>query len=48
MSDAPCCTCGHTVEEHGHNPKYPASTACTECDCIGYEADHQGDEDDSE
>ena len=24
------CYCGHTEEEHGHDPKYPGSTACTE------------------
>ena len=33
------CTCGHTPEEHGRDPKYPASTSCVECDCIAYEAD---------
>src|SRR4051794_23428056 len=22
------CTCGHSVEEHGHDPQYPGSTAC--------------------
>lgn len=33
------CTCGHAPEEHGHDPKYPGSTACTVagCDCIAYE-----------
>jgi len=36
------CTCGHAPEEHGHDAKYPSSTACTECDdCIAYEADPQ-------
>ena len=34
-SDA--CACGHAIEEHGHDPKYPGSTACVECDCIAYE-----------
>jgi len=34
------CICGHAVEEHGHDPEYPGSTSCTECDdCIAYEAD---------
>jgi len=35
------CNCGHAIEEHGHDPKYPGSTACQieECDCIAYEAD---------
>jgi hypothetical protein len=35
------CTCGHSEEEHGHDPKYPGSTACTEkdCDCIAFEED---------
>jgi len=37
------CTCGHAPEEHGGDPKYPGSTACTECDCIAYE---QGEDDD--
>ncbi len=39
MSDT--CTCGHSIEEHGHDPQYPGSTACTaeRCDCIAYEAD---------
>ncbi len=33
------CTCGHAPEEHGHDPEYPGSTSCTECDdCITYEA----------
>lgn len=32
------CTCGHTIEEHGGDPGYPGSMACTECDCIHYEA----------
>ena len=35
------CQCGHAVEEHGHDPEYPGSTACSVegCDCIAYEAD---------
>jgi len=35
--------CGHSVEEHGHDPKYSGSTACSECDCIAYEADDDDD-----
>ncbi len=41
----PTCTCGHAIEEHGHDPKHPGSTACTECDCIAFEADEQEDDD---
>jgi len=33
------CTCGHAIEEHGHDPDYPGSTACIHCECIAYEAD---------
>ena len=38
------CACGHSEEEHGHDPKYPRSTACTAdgCDCIAFE---EGDDD---
>lgn len=36
------CTCGHAIEEHGGDPEYPGSMACTECDCIHYaEADEE-------
>jgi hypothetical protein len=28
------CTCGHAIEEHGHDPVNPGSMACTVCDCI--------------
>lgn len=40
------CVCGHAIEEHGHDPKYPGSTACQidECDCIAYEEGDDGDE----
>lgn len=38
------CMCGHAIEEHGGDPKYPGSTACTECDCIAYEADESKEE----
>ncbi len=31
------CICGHSIEEHGHDPDYPGSMACTECDCLAYE-----------
>jgi hypothetical protein len=40
------CVCGHAIEEHGDDPKYPASTACNAdgCDCIAYELDDIGAE----
>jgi hypothetical protein len=34
------CVCGGAPEDHGRDPEYPGSTACTHCtDCIAYEAD---------
>ena len=33
------CNCGHSEEEHGRDPLYPAATECTECSCIAYEED---------
>lgn len=38
---AEACTCGHEVEAHGGDPKYPGASACSEkdCDCIAYEQD---------
>ena len=41
MDGTEVCTCGHEVEVHGHDPKHPGSTACTEeeCDCCAYEAE---------
>jgi len=41
------CTCGHTGEEHGGDPKYPGSTACSidDCDCIAFEWDGEEVED---
>jgi hypothetical protein len=44
MNDDAACTCGHEVEVHGHDPEYPSSTACTECECIAYEADEGSSE----
>ena len=43
------CMCGHAIEEHGDDPKYPGSTACgvDDCDCIAFEADESEDEDES-
>ena len=34
------CACGHVGEEHGHDPKYPGSTACNVegCDCVAFDA----------
>lgn len=42
------CICGHSTEEHGHDPKYPGSTACQakDCDCISYEQDEYEPEED--
>jgi hypothetical protein len=33
--------CGHSEEEHGHDPDYPGSSACTveDCDCVAYDPD---------
>lgn len=46
MSSAPGpCTCGHAPEEHGRDPKYPGSTACTQCDCIAYDEAPEEDDD---
>ena len=43
------CMCGHSKEEHGHDPRHPASTSCTECTCIAYEADEdEADEDEAD
>jgi hypothetical protein len=40
MAETMPCMCGHSIEEHhGGDPQYPGSTACTECECIAYEAD---------
>jgi hypothetical protein len=38
------CACGHSPEDHGGDPKYPRSTACTECDCIAYEGTEDDDD----
>jgi hypothetical protein len=43
MSDPKACVCGHAQEEHGHDEEYPNSTACSECDCIAYEAEETDD-----
>lgn len=40
------CMCGHAVEEHGGIMLYPGSRACSECDCIHYEADIDNEEED--
>jgi hypothetical protein len=38
------CVCGGATEDHGRDPEYPGSTACTHCtDCFAYEADPQED-----
>ncbi len=43
MDNLETCTCGHAPEEHGHDPKFPGSTACTieGCGCIVFEADDE-------
>lgn len=40
------CTCGHVEDDHGHDPRYPGSTACgmDGCDCIAYESATDGSE----
>lgn len=49
MNDTAPCHCGHAIEEHGGDHKFPGSTSCSveECDCIAYEADesYDGEED---
>ena len=39
MNDTDVCTCGDVRDEHGHDPDYPGSTACTResCDCLAFE-----------
>lgn len=43
------CYCGHVEDEHGGDPKYPGSTACTikgcPCCCYEEEEDEDGDDD---
>ena len=48
MSDSDTCVCGHVRDEHGGDPVYPGSTACTvegdvyghgPCRCIAFEED---------
>lgn len=33
------CECGHDLDDHGHDPAYPGSTACADedCQCIAFE-----------
>lgn len=35
------CMCGHVEDEHGSDPEYPGSTACTidGCKCVAYDPD---------
>jgi len=45
------CVCGHSIEEHGNDFKFPGSTSCSAtlagdgeeilCDCIAYEANSE-------
>lgn len=46
---ADVCTCGHALDEHGGDPDFPGSMACTgemapdePCDCCAYEEDEEG------
>lgn len=41
-----CEVCGHAEEEHGHDPKYPGSTACQVegCSCIAWEPENEDEE----
>jgi hypothetical protein len=40
VTDIDPCVCGGAPEDHGRDPEYPGSTACTHCtDCVAYEAD---------
>ena len=40
------CICGHSIEEHGRDPNYPGSTACSieGCGCIAYEENDEDEE----
>jgi hypothetical protein len=38
------CTCGHSIQDHGHDPRYPNNTACTVCGCISYDPDKEEDD----
>ncbi len=39
------CTCEHVEDEHGGDPEFPGSTACTidGCECLAYEDDGEDD-----
>ncbi len=41
MSGNEVCTCTHVADEHGHDPQYPGSTACTveDCGCLAFDED---------
>lgn len=45
-NDTTPCTCGHVRDEHGGDPNYPGSTACSVegCHCIAYEAGEDDEE----
>jgi len=40
------CTCSHVADEHGRDPEYPGSTACTaeDCGCLAFEEDVEATE----
>jgi len=48
MNGDEVCTCGHVFDEHGGDPEYPGSSACTidECDCTCFEEDEESRDED--
>ena len=43
------CVCGDNIDDHGHDPKYPGSTACKACDdCLAFEAEEEDNENGSD
>lgn len=46
MNGDEVCTCGDVADEHGHDPEYPGSTACTieDCGCAAFELDEEATE----
>ena len=45
----PSCYCGHVLDEHAADPKYPrGSLRCTVegCDCIAFEENEDAEEED--
>jgi hypothetical protein len=46
MNGNEVCFCGDVADEHGHDPEYPGSTACTieGCGCLAFEEDVEATE----